>query len=335
MPALENRVAIITGAGRGMGRCHALLFAQEGAAVVVNDTGWEVDRPVGDEPVAQEVVDEIVAAGGLAVASTEDVSDWEAAGRLIDSAVEAFGRVDVLVNNAGIIRDRLVVDMEEEDWDDLLRVNLKGTFGPLRWAARHWRDRVAAGEDVNGAVVNVSSASGLFGMAAESNYGAAKAAIGGLTVIAARELIQYGVRVNAIAPEVRTRMSRSFFLNYPDPEYIFELFPEGTLPEGIRDLSREQLAELMLGGDALDPSRVSPAVAYLATRDCPLNGEIIEIGNEKPVSRLRGWSRAELFERDGPWDIESLADALGSLRPAGDALHESLASMAGEKDKGE
>jgi len=207
MGALEGRVAIITGAGRGIGREHALLFASEGARVVVNDLGGAVDGSGDDRTAAEQVVDEIRAFGGEAVSNGDDVASWEGAKRLIDSAVDAFGDLHVLVNNAGILRDRMLVNMSEEDWDSVVHVHLKGHFLPTRWAASYWREQVKSGHEVHASIVNTSSTSGLLGNPGQTNYGAAKAGIGAFTVIAAQELSRYGVRVNAIAPAARTRMT--------------------------------------------------------------------------------------------------------------------------------
>jgi NAD(P)-dependent dehydrogenase (short-subunit alcohol dehydrogenase family) len=204
MGALDGRVAIITGAGRGIGREHALLFAAEGASVVVNDLGGAVDGSGDDRSPAEQVVAEITSAGGTAIANDDDIADWDGGKRLVDAAVEAFGDLHVLVNNAGILRDRVLVNMTEEDWDSVIHVHLKGHFVPTRHAAAYWREQSKAGKEVRAAVVNTSSTSGLLGNPGQSNYGAAKAGIGAFTVIAAQELIRYGVRVNAIAPAART-----------------------------------------------------------------------------------------------------------------------------------
>src|SRR3954453_4533028 len=208
MPALDGRVAIITGAGNGIGREHALLFAREGARVVVNDLGGNPDGTGADASPAQQVVEEIVAAGGEAVANHDDVADFAAAGRLVGEVVSECGRLDVLVNNAGILRDAFFHRMTEEEWDLVLRVHLKGHFATLRHAADHWRARSKAGEEVRGAVVNTTSASGTYlANPGQANYGAAKAAIAALTLVAAAEMGRIGVRVNGIAPAARTRLT--------------------------------------------------------------------------------------------------------------------------------
>src|SRR3954471_20617950 len=203
----DGRVVIITGAGRGIGRGHALEFARQGAKVVVNDLGAEVDGSGGATGPAGEVVEEIRSAGGEAVANGDDVSDWEGAQRLINTAIETFGGLDVLVNNAGILRDRMLVNMTLEEWDAVIKVHLRGTFGPARWAAAYWRERVKAGETNDARIINTSSPSGIFGNPGQTNYGAAKAGIASFTIIAAMELARYGVTVNAIAPVALTRMT--------------------------------------------------------------------------------------------------------------------------------
>src|SRR5947209_350084 len=209
MGALDGRVAIITGSGRGIGREHALLFAQEGAKVVVNDLGGAIDGSGDDRTAAEQVVDEIKAMGGEAVANADNVADWEGGQRLINTAVETFGDLHILVNNAGILRDRVLVNMTEEEWDAVILVHLKGHFVPTRWAATYWREQSKAGKEVKASVINTSSTSGLLGNPGQANYGAAKAGIGAFTVITAQELSRYGVRVNGIAPAARTRLTEA------------------------------------------------------------------------------------------------------------------------------
>jgi len=206
--SLDGRVAIITGAGRGIGREHALLFAREGASVVVNDLGGANDGTGADAGPAQQVVEEITAAGGKAVANTDNVATWDGAAALVNQAVGEFGRLDVLVNNAGILRDAFIAGMDESQWDSVIAVHLKGHAATLHHAAAYWKAQSKAGEPVNGAVINTASASGTFmPNAGQSNYGAAKAGIAALTLVAADELERYGVRVNAIAPIARTRLT--------------------------------------------------------------------------------------------------------------------------------
>jgi NAD(P)-dependent dehydrogenase (short-subunit alcohol dehydrogenase family) len=224
MDALKDRVAVITGAGRGMGKEHALLFAQEGATVVVNDWGRSVDAQEPVEDVAQQVTEEIVSTGGQAIADTEDISTFGGARRVIDRAVQTYGRVDVVVNNAvSYSHNSMIADMPEADFDMQSATSLKGTFGMLQAATRHWKARSEGGEQVNAAVVNLTSVSGLFGNVAQGVYGANKAAIAALTIIASRELAGYGIRVNAIAPLARTRLAVEYFTRHPD----FDLLRNG------------------------------------------------------------------------------------------------------------
>ncbi|MEZ5266712.1 MAG: SDR family NAD(P)-dependent oxidoreductase [Acidimicrobiales bacterium] len=207
MGALEGRVAIITGAGRGIGREHALLYAAEGAKVVVNDLGGNADGTGGDLTPAQQVAEEIKAMGGEAVVNGDNVASWEGAQNLINQAVETFGDLHVLVNNAGILRDRVLVNMTEAEWDAVVEVHLKGHFAPTRWAAAYWREQSKAGKTVNASVIHTSSTSGLFSNPGQTNYGAAKSGIATFSQICAKELSRYGVRSNAIAPAARTRLT--------------------------------------------------------------------------------------------------------------------------------
>lgn len=203
----EGRVAVVTGAGRGIGREHALSLASEGAKVVVNDLGGNIDGSGGDVSPAQSVVDEIKAMGGEAVANGDDISSWEGSQRLINTAVETFGDINIVVNNAGILRDRMLTNMTEEEWDAVIKVHLKGTFGPSRWAAAYWREQAKAGKPTMGRIINTTSVSGIYGNIGQTNYGAAKAGIASFTVIAALELARFNVTVNAVAPVALTRMT--------------------------------------------------------------------------------------------------------------------------------
>src|SRR3954470_8154689 len=232
MGICDGRVAIVTGAGRGIGRAHALLLAQEGAKVVVNDVGANVDGSGSSAGPAGEVVDAIRAMGGEAVANGDDVSDWEGAQRLINTAVETFGGLDVLINNAGILRDRMLVNMTDGEWDAVIRVHLRGTFAPSRWAATYWRERAKAGETNDARIINTTSSSGIYGNAGQANYGAAKAGIASFTIIAAMELARYGVTVNCIAPGALTRMTANLNPNRPDtkPGEFDARAPENVAP---------------------------------------------------------------------------------------------------------
>ncbi len=233
MGICDNRVVIVTGAGRGIGRGHALEFARQGAKVVVNDLGAEGDGSGGSTGPAGEVVDAIRAMGGEAVANGDDVADWDGAQRLIRTAIDAFGTLDVLVNNAGFLRDRMVVSTSEEEWDAVIRVHLKGHFAPARFAAAYWREQQKAGVAVDGRVINTSSGAGLMGSVGQGAYSAAKAGIAGLTMVEAAELGRYGVTANAIAPAARTRMTEAVFADTmaaPADDAFDEMAPENIAP---------------------------------------------------------------------------------------------------------
>jgi len=283
-------VAIITGAGRGIGREHSLLFAQEGAKVVVNDLGGAIDGSGDDRTPAQQVVDEIKAAGGEAVANSDNVADWEGGRRLIDAAVEAFGDVNVLINNAGILRDRMLVSMEEAEWDAVIHVHLKGHFVPTHWAANHWREQSKAGKEVDAAIVNTSSTSGLIGNPGQANYGAAKAGIAAFTVIAAQELQRYGVRVNAIAPAARTRMT------------------EAT--PGLSDVVKAPSDAAKF--DVWDPANISPLVAYLASESCPATGKVFLVQGGK-VQLFQPWTLTEMIDKNDRWTVSELQSEMKQL----------------------
>jgi NAD(P)-dependent dehydrogenase (short-subunit alcohol dehydrogenase family) len=290
MGALDGRVAIITGAGRGIGREHALLFAKEGAKVVVNDLGGGVDGGSGDDSPAEQVVAEITALGGTAVANGDNIADWEGGKRLIDTAIEAFGDLHVLVNNAGILRDRVIVNMTEEDWDSVIHVHLKGHFVPTRHAASYWRERSKKGDEVKACIINTSSTSGLLGNPGQGNYGAAKAGIAAFSVIAAEELGRYGVRVNAIAPAARTRMTES--------------------TPGLSDIVKAPGDESKF--DVWDPANISPLVAYLGTEDCPATGRVFFVQGGV-VRTFQNWTMTDTIERKERWTVEELQTEMGRL----------------------
>ena len=291
MGALEGRVAIITGAGRGIGREHALLFAAEGAKVVVNDLGGANDGSGTDLTPAQEVVAEIVAQGGEAIVNGDNVADWEGAQRLINSAIEAFGDLDILVNNAGILRDRVLVNMTEEEWDSVIAVHLKGHFAPTRWAAAYWREQHKAGNTKPRNVVHTSSTSGLFSNPGQSNYGAAKSGIATFSQIVAKELVRYNVRSNCIAPGARTRLT----LATPGlDQMIAPPKEEGAF-------------------DSWDPANISPLVAYLASESCSFNGETFMVQGGV-VQRVETWAHGPLVEQSAKWTVEGLAAALTTLQ---------------------
>jgi NAD(P)-dependent dehydrogenase (short-subunit alcohol dehydrogenase family) len=288
MGALEGRVAIITGAGRGLGREHALLFAAEGAKVVVNDRGGANDGAGTDDSPANEVVTAIEEQGGEAVANFDDVADWEGAQRMINAAVDAFGGLDILVNNAGILRDRVLVNMSEREWDDVVRVHLRGHFAPTRWAAAYWREEAKSGRAKPRNLVHTSSTSGLFSNPGQTNYGAAKSAIATFSQIVAKELSRYEVKSNCIAPAARTRLT----LATPGLEDIM------TSTEGSFDV--------------WDPANVSPLVAYLSTAGCPFTGETFFVQGGV-VKRVQSWTMAETVERTERWTVDELGEALSSL----------------------
>ncbi|MFN7951644.1 MAG: SDR family oxidoreductase [bacterium] len=288
MPGIcEGRVVIVTGAGRGIGRAHALMFAAEGAKVVVNDLGAEVDGAGASAGPAGEVVERIRAGGGEAVVNGDDVASWDGAANLIRSTVERFGRVDVLVNNAGILRDRMLVNMSESEWDAVIRVHLKGTFGPAHFAAEHWRDRAKAGEQVDARIVNTTSVSGIFGNPGQSNYGAAKAGIAAFTVIAAKELSRYGITVNAIAPTARTRMTESIG------------FGKVQIPDGAFDF--------------LAPENMSPLVVWLGSSESArVTGRVFEVSGGR-ITLADGWRRGPTRDKKARWNPSELGPIVNEL----------------------
>jgi NAD(P)-dependent dehydrogenase (short-subunit alcohol dehydrogenase family) len=268
----EGRVAIVTGAGRGIGREHSLLLAHHGAKVVVNDLGGSMDGEGNDTGPAQQVVDEITAMGGEALANTDDISDWDGAERLVRSAVDAFGGLDILINNAGILRDRMLTNMSEAEWDAVIKVHLKGTFAPSRHAAAYWRERSKAGETNDARIINTSSPSGIYGNVGQTNYGAAKAGIASFTIIAAKELGRYGVTVNAIAPAALTRMT------------------EGL---GMGQASEEDKA-------VMSPAHIAPIVCWLASpASADVTGRVFDVSG-RMLSVSEGWHRGPTLE--GPTD---------------------------------
>jgi len=300
MPNLDGKVAIVTGAGRGIGREHALALAAAGASIVVNDLGGSVAGEGSDATPAQTVVNEIVAAGGRAVANYDDVSEFAAAEHLIERAVERYGRLDILVNNAGILRDRMLVNMSEDEWDAVISVHLKGHFAPLRHAAAYWRERSKGGDEVRGRVINTSSPSGVFGNVGQANYGAAKAGIAALTVIAAQELGRYGVTVNCLAPNARTRMTEMTFGGLEVPE------------EGF---------------DPLDPGNMSPLVVALCADEAQdITGQVFFVWGGS-VNVLIPWEAGELFPSDAKWDADELLAQLRERFPEGAAPAGMMAMM--------
>ena len=284
----EGRVAIVTGAGRGIGREHALSLASQGAKVVVNDLGGNVDGSGGDLSPAEQVVQEIKGMGGEAVSNGDNVASWEGAQRLVNTAIETFGDLHVVVNNAGILRDRVLVNMTEEEWDAVIAVHLKGTFGPSRWAAAYWREQSKAGKPVSGRIINTTSVSGIYGNPGQTNYGAAKAGIAAFTTIAALELSRYGVTVNAVAPVALTRMT------------------EGLGPAPETDEEREMRS----------PRWIAPIVTWLASEEAAhVTGRVFEAsGNVLAVAE--GWVRGpRTAPQDDPTVLGPIvADLLSQAR---------------------
>ena len=259
----EGRIAIVTGGGRGIGREHALSLAAHGAKVVVNDLGGNIDGTGGDLSPAERVVQEIKAMGGDAVANGDSVSSWEGAQRLINTAVESFGDLHAVINNAGILRDRMLTNMTEEEWDAVINVHLKGTFAPSRWAAAYWREQAKAGKPVDGRIINTTSVSGIYGNPGQTNYGAAKAGIAAFTTIAALELARYGVTVNAVAPVALTRMT------------------EGLGPAPETDEEREMRS----------PRWIAPIATWLASAESKdITGRVFEASGDV-LAIAEGWVR--------------------------------------------
>lgn len=297
MGELSGRVAIITGAGRGLGRQHALLFASEGARVVVNDVGSSPDGEGADAGPAQRVVAEIRDAGGEAVANTDDVTDSAGAQQLVDTALDAYGDLHVLVNNAGILRDRSLVNLTDDEWDSVVNVHLRGHFCPTRSAAAYWRDRSKAGDTTDRSIVNTTSTSGLLGNFGQSNYGAAKAGIAAMTIIQQLELSRYGVRANAVAPAARTRLT------------VPGLDDDAGSPDG--------------GFDDGDPANVSPLVAYLATANCPHRGQVW-FAHGRRVRLMQPWTMLEEVSSDERWTVDRLRR---SLAPFADTSFPTVADV--------
>jgi NAD(P)-dependent dehydrogenase (short-subunit alcohol dehydrogenase family) len=287
MGICDGRVVIVTGAGGGLGRAHALAFAAEGARVVVNDIGTSLAGEGASAAPAEQVVQEIAADGGEAVANSDDVADWDGAAALVRNALDSFGRLDVLVNNAGVLRDRMLVSTSEAEWDAVIRVHLRGHFCPLRHAAAHWREQSKAGAEVDARVINTSSGAGLMGSVGQGAYSAAKAGIAGLTVVAAAELGRYGVTVNAIAPAARTRMTETAM-----PELM-------QAPED--------------GFDAMAPENVSPLVVWLgSSASRAVTGRVFEVEGGM-VSVADGWQHGPKVDKGARWEPGELTDVVTGL----------------------
>jgi NAD(P)-dependent dehydrogenase (short-subunit alcohol dehydrogenase family) len=285
----EGRVAVVTGAGRGIGREHAIEFARQGAKVVVNDLGAEVDGSGSSDGPAGQVVEEIRGTGAEAVANGEDISDWEGAKRLIDTAVDTFGGLDVLVNNAGILRDRMLVNMTDAEWDAVIRVHLRGTFAPMRWAADYWRDRVKAGRSNDARIINTTSPSGIYGNVGQTNYGAAKAGIASMTVIAAMELGRYGITVNAIAPAALTRMTENLGFGQSGSERKPQEF------------------------DRNDPANIAPLVVWLGSpASADITGRVFNVHGGH-ISVAEGWVAGPGVDKEDRWESAELGDVIPGL----------------------
>lgn len=283
----DGRVVVVTGAGRGLGRAHALAFAAAGARVVVNDLGVGLDGTPGADSPAARVVAEIRAAGGEAMAHGGDIATTEGARSLIATAVERYGRLDTLVNNAGFLRDRMLVNLDEDDWDAVLRVHLKGHFLPLKHAAAHWRSEAKAGRTPVARIINTSSGAGLLGSLGQGNYSAAKAGIVGLTLVAAAELARYGVQVNAIAPAARTRMTERTFA--------------------------ETMAAPTAGFDAMAPENVSPLVVWLGSAASEgVTGRVFETEGGR-VTVMEGWRPGPSADKGARWDADEVGDTVRKL----------------------
>ena len=302
MPGIcEGRVVVITGAGRGIGRAHAIEFARQGASVVVNDLGAEVDGSGRSEGPAGQVVDEILGMGSKAVANGDDVADVDGAKRLIDTAVDTFGGLDVLVNNAGILRDRMIVNMTADEWDAVIRVHLRGTFAPMRAAVEYWRNRSKAGETNDARVINTTSPSGIYGNVGQANYGVAKAGIAAMTVITSMELGRYGVTVNAIAPAALTRMT-----------------------ENLGGFERSLKADEF---DPNDPDNIAPLVVWLGSPESKdITGRVFNVHGGH-ISVAEGWMAGPAADKGDRWNTAEL----GSVVPGLVAKAAPNANMLGQR----
>jgi len=287
MGICDGRVVIVTGAGGGLGRAHALAFAAEGAKVLVNDLGVSNSGEGGSKGPAQTVVDEIKAPGGEATANTESVSDFAAGGRMVEQAMDTFGRLDVVVNNAGFLRDRMFVSTSEEEWDAVINVHLKGHFCVTRHACEHWRARSKAGEAVDARIINTSSGAGLQGSVGQSTYSTAKGGIASLTLVQAAELGRYGVTSNAIAPAARTRMTEAIFSDMKPPE-------DGGFDENA-------------------PENISPLVVWLGSSESrEVTGRIFEVKGGI-IGTSDGYRDGPIVDKGSRWEPEEVGAAVAEV----------------------
>ncbi len=281
-----GRTVIVTGAGRGLGRAHALAFAAEGANVVVNDVGASLTGEGHDVGPAADVVSEIQAMGGRAIVNADDVSDWDGAGHMVAEAIDTFGTLDTLVCNAGIVRDRMIVNMSVDEWDAVMKVHLRGMFCPVRHAVDHWRTRSKAGESVDARIVTTSSGAGLFGSVSQANYSAAKAGIAAFTIVSAVELGRYGVKINGIAPSARSRMTEEAFA--------------------------EMMKRPDSGFDAMDPANVSPVVVWLGSSSCDVTGRMFESAGGQ-LSVADGWQHGEVADKGARYEPSEVGGVVADL----------------------
>jgi NAD(P)-dependent dehydrogenase (short-subunit alcohol dehydrogenase family) len=301
---LDGKVAIVTGAGRGIGREEALLMAKHGAKIVVNDLGGHFDGTGSDVGPAQQVVNEIKAAGGEAVANGESVSDFKGTKRIVEQAVDTFGHLNILINNAGILRDRMIFNMSEEEWDAVIDVHMKGTFNCARHACEYWREQHKAGNILNGRVINTSSDAGILGSPGQPNYGPAKAAVASLAIIIDREMQKYGVTGNAIAPLARTRLT-------------VDATPQTA---GLMDAKEGE-------HDYFSPHHVAPLVAWLASDDAAnVHGEVFRVGGGC-VWMMKGWHTAGTVKKLGDWEPVELGEKLKVELAKGITAKEDLGSV--------
>jgi len=307
MALLTGKVAVLTGAGRGIGREEALLLAKHGAKIVVNDLGGHFDGTGQSRSPAEDVVKEIRAAGGEAIANFESVTDFKAAKRIVDCAVDNFGKINILVNNAGILRDRMIFNMNEEDWDAVVGVHLKGSFNLARHACAYWREQHKNGNLLNGRLINTSSDSGILGNAGQSNYGAAKAAVAAMAIIVDREMTRYGVTANAIAPVARTRLTVD------------------ATPQTAAGMAKPEAGKF----DAFGPQNVAPLVAWLGSDDAKdVHGEVFRVGLGT-VWLMKGWHSVGKISKPAIWDPAELGTALKAELAKGASAKESMGQVLG------